>query len=55
MTAPQPKLEVKVTFAWWLKPYLSTLIFIAVLMGVTPDWEKVGRVIRRAMRIRVTL
>ena len=51
--AEAPKLTLKVTFAWWLQPYMRALVFFAVITRSEPDWDKLGRVINRAMRIRV--
>lgn len=47
------KCEIKVSFAWWLKPYIYGVVITAVLMGMTPDWEKVERKVMRAIRLRV--
>ncbi|WP_174978690.1 hypothetical protein [Pandoraea terrigena] len=47
------QIKLRVTFAWWLKPYIFALAFCAVLAGTTPDAEKLGRVIKRAVRVSV--
>lgn len=47
------ELEVKVSFAWWLKPYIYGVVLTAVLMGLEPDWEKAHRKVMRAMRVRI--
>lgn len=44
---------VEVSLAWWAVPYINTLAFFCNLMGAEPDWEKVERVIRRAIRTKV--
>jgi hypothetical protein len=46
-------LDVEVTFAWWLTFYTRGVVFVALLFDVEPDWVKVGKVIRRAIRVRV--
>lgn len=46
-------LQVELRFAWWLRPYLGALMFFCLLMQAPPDAEKLARVVRRAMRIRV--
>jgi hypothetical protein len=43
--------SVKISIAWWLKPYVFALTFFAALMGATPDAEKLKRTIRRALTI----
>lgn len=45
--------QIKVSMAWWLKPYLFGVVWFAILMGLEPDWLKVQRNIIRAMRIKV--
>lgn len=44
-------LTLRVTCAWWLKPYLYALAFFGVLMGMEPDQEKLQRVIARGLRV----
>lgn len=51
--AADMQLEIQVTFAWWLKPWIFMLVTAAVLSRREPDWDKVERVIARAMRMRV--
>lgn len=45
-------LVVRVRLAWWLRPRLIGLYVAAVLTRATPDPEKVGRMIARAVRFR---
>lgn len=45
--------EIKVSMAWWLKPYLYGVVTVALLMGMQPDWDKVQRKIIRAMRVKI--
>lgn len=45
-------IKVRVTVAWWLKPYLTALIFLCRLHNTEPDEEKLKRVIARAIRVR---
>lgn len=44
--------EIRVVFAWWLKPYLTALVFFCLLCQREPDYSKLERVICRAMRFR---
>lgn len=48
----QATIAVEVTFAWWLRPYLSCLVFFCVLHQSEPDWGRLHRVIARAIRVR---
>lgn len=45
-------IKARVTVAWWLKPYLTALIFACRLHNIEPDEEKLKRVIARAVRVR---
>lgn len=45
-------IKVRMTVAWWLKPYLTALLFVCRLHNVEPDEEKLKRVIARAVRVR---
>lgn len=47
------RITVEITFAWWYRPYLACLIAFATMVGREPDREKLLRVIRSAMRMRV--
>lgn len=44
---------VEVRTAWWLRYYVSTLVFFCRLFGTEPDYVKVERVIRRATTAKV--
>lgn len=44
---------IKVTFAWWLKPYLYGVVSLTMMTGLEPDYDKVKTVIRRAIRMRL--
>jgi hypothetical protein len=44
-------LTVRVRFKWWLIPYIRTLIFACYVLDTEPDWEKLERVVRLAVRI----
>ena len=45
--------QLDVSFAWWLRPYLACLTAVAVLTRREPDWEKVTAMVNRAVIIRV--
>lgn len=46
-------LTLKVSVAWWLKPYCYMLATISALTGMEPDWERVNYWIGRAVRVKV--
>lgn len=46
-------LTLSIRFAWWLDPYLRLLTFFAVASRREPDWQKLGRMIERALIVRV--
>lgn len=45
--------RITVHFAWWLSPYLRSVALFALLTGMQPDYDKVERMIRRAMRTHI--
>jgi hypothetical protein len=49
----EPKAEVQIGFAWWLRPYLYLLVFFCLLHRQPPDSEKLHQVLRRAVRMRL--
>ncbi|MFM0330666.1 hypothetical protein [Paraburkholderia strydomiana] len=49
----QTQVKLSVTFAWWLKPYVYMLAICAVLVGATPDRDKLARVVKSATRVKV--
>lgn len=48
----QQSFTITVRFAWWLRPYLSVLVFFCLLHGSEPDYDRLGRMIARAVRLR---
>ena len=44
--------SVTVHVAWWLRPYLQTLVFFCIMMRSEPDQERLARVIRRALSVK---
>jgi hypothetical protein len=44
---------IVVTFAWWLRPYLFGVMTMVHLTGCEPDYDKVEKTIRRAVRMRL--
>lgn len=48
----QVTISLRVTVAWWLKPYLTALLFFCRLHGIEPDEEKMRRVIAKAITVR---
>jgi hypothetical protein len=49
----EQQVKLSVTFAWWLKPYLSVLAVCCVLAGTLPDEAKLLAKIKRAIRLTV--
>jgi hypothetical protein len=47
------RIELSVSFRWWLTPYLIALFLFAWLHSMQPDPEKLGRVVKAGMVIRV--
>ena len=43
---------VECRLAWWLKPYLFTLVCLCYLMGAEPDWQRVQAWIQRGVLLR---
>lgn len=48
-----PTINIEITFAWWLRPYLYGVITMVLLSGREPDYDKVETTIRRAVRMRL--
>jgi hypothetical protein len=46
------KVEFYVHKAWWLPIYLHGVALVATLMQAEPDWEKVQRMVARAITIK---
>lgn len=53
MAAALTAITVRVKLAWWVLPWLHTLIFFCQLMEREPDYEKVMAVMRRGTRVSV--
>lgn len=56
--APMPsnritEIQLRISFAWWIWPWLYTLILVAWVMDTQPDQVKVTKMLGRAMRVRV--
>ena len=48
------RIEVSVSVAWWVHPYLSGVGLFADLTGMTPDYEKCVAFAMRGVRAKVT-
>ena len=46
-----PEIIVQIKLRWWLKPYLSALVFFCHLWGTEPDWEKLDPIIKRGLKV----
>lgn len=48
----QTQLCLQVSMAWWFKPYLYTLLCFCYITQHEPNYEKVDRIVRRAVRVK---
>ncbi len=48
----QGQITAHVHVAWWLKPWLHCLALTCAVMQTEPDWNKVMRMIDRALSVR---
>lgn len=46
-------MRVVITFAWWFPLYMRGIVWCHMLTGLEPDWVKVDRMVRRAVRLKV--
>ena len=46
-------IPVKVSLAWWVRPYIHLLSVVALLTGRMPDLERVKRICQRGVRTKV--
>lgn len=51
MTPSKP--TITVTLAWWLPVYVRGVALMCALTGLEPDWGRVERTVRRAMRVKI--
>jgi hypothetical protein len=49
----QLNMTVRVSFAWWWKPYVYGLITMAWITGMQPDWAKFNARLSKAIRWRL--
>lgn len=47
------RIAIKVTLAWWLPLYVRGVALMCALTGLEPDWDRVQRVVKRAMRLKI--
>jgi hypothetical protein len=47
------ELRFAVSYAWWLAPYLNSLIALKSIAGVEPNMKKVSAVIKRGIKVEV--
>lgn len=40
---------MQVRVSWWLKWYIQSIVLVANLTGLEPNWERVGYWARRAL------
>lgn len=46
------QLSFQVSMAWWFKAYFYTLLCFCFVMQREPDYDKVDRIVRRAVRVK---
>jgi hypothetical protein len=46
------EMEIEVSVAWWVGPYINILAFLCTVTGSEPDMAKVERVIQRGIRLK---
>jgi hypothetical protein len=46
-------LTFKISYAWWLKLYIVTLVTLCHLTGMRPNCERVGYWINRAIKVKI--
>lgn len=44
---------IQMRLAWWVRPYLGSVVLFARLTGMEPDMAKVGAMVQRGLRTRV--
>lgn len=44
------EIMVEVSYKWWLIPYLNTLLFFCYLFNSEPDYEKLDKILKKALR-----
>jgi hypothetical protein len=49
----QSKLTFTVAIAWWLPVYVRGVALMCSITGLEPDWGRVARTVRRAMRVKI--
>lgn len=47
------RVVVELQIAWWLRPYLLCLLFVATVTASRPDQDKLAAVVKRALKTRV--
>ena len=45
-------IKVKVYWAWWFPYYINTLLFFCEIFDAEPDYQKLERVAKRAVRVK---
>lgn len=51
MSASIDKIEMRVTVAWWVRPYLATLIVLCTIFTMLPDEERVAYWVGKGLRV----
>ena len=52
MAARTTTIHLEIRVAWWAKWYLSGVAFFATLFGTTPDFERIERMVLRAISVK---
>jgi hypothetical protein len=45
-------MTLKISLAWWLKPYIYILAAIGALTGQEPNWDRVNYWIGKAVKVK---
>ena len=51
MPATMPSITMKARVAWWVRPYMEAVAWVAILTGRAPDLEKVKRRVLRGVEV----
>ncbi len=44
-------MTVTLRFRWWFRPYVLTLAALSMLLDREPDWDRVGKVLKHAVKV----
>ncbi len=47
------QIVLKLSLAWWVRPYVFGVVTMSMLAGLEPDWDKVTAKVMRAIKVKV--